>query len=106
MKQSTFNLICLVVAVAFGVGMFLLKYHVLDQEKKLTVIRRQIINDKRELHLLQADWAVLTDPQHLRELIKETDLKPMLAKQIVHPDEVEDRSESISEEKQRDKSDV
>ena len=89
MKQSTFNLMCLGVAVLSGVGMFLLKYHVLDKEKELALLRRQILSDNRELHLLRADWAVLTDPQHLRELIKETDLKPFLGKQIVHPDEVE-----------------
>ena len=91
MKQSTFNLICLVISVLSGVGMFLLKYHVLDQEKELAQLRRQIMSDNRELHLLRADWAVLTDPQHLRELIKETDLKPFLGRQIVTPDEVEDR---------------
>ena len=97
MKQSTFNLICLGCAVLSGVVMFLLKYHVLDQEKELAKVRRQIVSDRRELHLLKADWAVLTDPQHLRELIKETDLKPMLAKQIVHPDELEDKPEQEGE---------
>ena len=91
MKQSTFNLICLGIAVLSGVGMFLLKYHVLDQEKELAKLRRQIMSDNRELHLLRADWAVLTDPQHLRELIKETDLKPFLAKQIITPKELEDK---------------
>ena len=98
MKQSTFNLLCLGVATLSGIGMFLLKYYVLDQEKELALIRRQIVNDRRELHLLKADWAVLTDPQHLRELIKTSDLKPFQAKQIIHPSEVEDRP-SFSEEK-------
>ena len=97
MKQSTFNLICLGIAVIAGVGMFLLKYHVLDQEKELAKLRRQIVADRRELHLLKADWAVLTDPQHLRELIKETNLKPLLAKQIITPEELEDRPESEGE---------
>ena len=93
MKQSTFNLICFGIAIIAGIGMFLLKYHVLDQEKELVMLRRQIVADRRELHLLKADWAVLTDPQHLRELIKETDLKPLLAKQIIRPEELEDRSD-------------
>ena len=91
MKQSTFNLVCLGVAILSGVGMFLLKYHVLDQEKELAKLRRQIMSDNRELHLLKADWAVLTDPQHLRQLIKETNLKPFMAKQIVAPEELEDK---------------
>ena len=93
MKQSTFNLICLGIAALSGIGMFLLKYHVLDQEKELALLRRQIVTDRRELHLLKADWAFLTDPQHLRELIKETGLKPLQAKQIIQPKELENRPE-------------
>ncbi|MGN0920018.1 MAG: hypothetical protein ACI4OR_04630 [Alphaproteobacteria bacterium] len=99
MKQSTFNVMCLGVAVLSGVGMFLLKYHVLDQEKKLALLRRQILSDNRELHLLQADWAVLTDPQHLRALIKETNLKPLLGRQIVPPERIENRPAPIPMEK-------
>ena len=91
MKQRTFNTLCLVVAVFSGIGMFLLKYHVVDQEKQLELLRQQIIRDKRELHLLRADWAVLTDPQHMRELIKKTNLKPMQAKQIISPENLEDK---------------
>ena len=99
MKQSTFNFIFLGIAIVSGVCMFLLKYHVLDKEKELANLRRQIVNDRRELHLLKADWAVLTDPQHLRLLIKETDLKPLQAKQIVNPQELEDRPPEESSEK-------
>ena len=101
MKQSTFNLICLGIAVMAGVSMFLLKYHVLDQEKELGKLRRQIMTDRRELHLLKADWAVLTDPQHLRELIRETGLKPLQAKQIVRPEDVENSPELPEEEKDK-----
>ena len=91
MRQSTFNLLCLGIAIFSGVGMFFLKYYVEAQEKELTLLRRQIIDDRRELHLLSADWAMLTDPQHLRQLIKETELTPLQAKQIVRPNELEDR---------------
>ena len=91
MKQSSFNLMCLGIAVLSGVGMFLLKYHVLAQEKELSKLRHQMVEDNRELHMLRADWAFLTDPQHLRQLIKETDLKPFMAKQIVTPEELEDK---------------
>ena len=98
MKQSSFNFICLGIAVVSGICMFLLKYHVLDKEKELAQLRRQILSDRRELHLLKADWAVLTDPQHLRVLIKETNLKPLQAKQIIHPNELEDRPVSSEKE--------
>ena len=97
MKQSTFNFICLGVAILSGVSMFFLKYYVESQEKSLAALRRQIVNDRRELHLLQADWAVLTDPQHLRELIKETGLKPLQAKQIIQPDSLSERPTSVEQ---------
>ena len=109
MKQMTFNIVCFSVAVLSGVGMFMLKYHVIEQEKKLDFLRSQIINDKRELHLLKADWAVLTDPQHMRELIKETGLKPMQAKQIISPKDLDDKPAPLSKEKissERGKQDV
>ncbi len=87
-------------AILSGVGMFLLKYHVLDQEKELVKLKRQIVSDNRELHLLRADWAFLTDPQHLRKMIQESDLKPLLGKQIVKPDEIEERSNPLLKEKE------
>ena len=99
MKQSGFNLVCFSIALLSGVGMFLMKYHVIAKEKELALLRRQILSDRRELHLLKADWAMLTDPQHLREMIKETDLKPLLAKQIVHLNELQDRPAPIPMEK-------
>ena len=106
MKQSSFNFLCLFVALISGVMMFLLKYHVLEQEKELALLRRQIISDQRELHLLKADWAVLTDPQNLINLIKEMGLKSVLANQIVHPDDVEDREPSIPENSVKESSNV
>ena len=105
MKQSSFNFICFYFAIIAGVGMFLMKYHVSAKEKELWLLRRQIVNDKRELHLLKADWAMLTDPQNLRKIIKETELKPLLAKQIVRPSELEDRAAPIPMEKPKIKED-
>ena len=99
MKKSTVHFLCLIMAIACGVGMFLLKYHVLEEEKELALLRRQIINDRRELHLLKADWAVLTDPQHLRMLIKDSTLQPLGAKQIVLPEQVEEKPAALVQEK-------
>ena len=99
MKQSSFNLICFSIALVSGISMFLMKYHVLAKEKELETLRQQIVNNKRELHLLRADWAMLTDPQHLRKMIKETELKPLLAKQIVQPSELEERPAPLPMEK-------
>jgi hypothetical protein len=74
--------------IACGMGMFILKYHVVAEEEKLQKLYAQILRDRREIHLLQADWAVLTDPNHLRRLVQEqTKLKTLNAAQIISKEE-------------------
>lgn len=84
MRQWLVNLLFLCLAVAAGVQLFVLKYRVMDKEEELKMIHRQILNDSREIHMLKADWALLNDPDRLRELVKnQTDFCPIGAGQIV-----------------------
>ena len=64
-----FVLICL--AFGSGIGLFLMKDRVVAYEKELAAIHRTIIADRREIHALKADWAVLTEPSRLRKLIQD-----------------------------------
>ena len=90
MKSLIFNLVLFLVAVGSGIGLFLMKYRVVEYEKELASIHRTIINDRREIHALKADWAVLTEPSRLRKLIEEqTDFKTIQGKQFVHPEDIE-----------------
>ena len=90
MKTFVYNFILFMLAVGSGIGLFLMKYRVVEYEKELAAIHRTIINDRREIHALKADWAVLTEPSRLRKLIEErTDFKTIQGKQIVHAEDLD-----------------
>jgi hypothetical protein len=82
MRRWVINLLFLILAVAAGVQLFVLKYRVIDKEDELKAIHRQILNDSREIHMLKADWALLNDPVRLRALVKQTDFKSIGANQV------------------------
>ena len=88
MKNFIFNMVLFCIAVGSGIGLFLMKYQVVAYEKELASIHRTIINDRREIHALKADWAVLTEPSRLRKLLAESELKQIKVQQIVSPLEV------------------
>ena len=91
MKQRYFNLICIMVALIFGILTFMLKYHVLDKEKNLRQIYTEIKQNKREMHGLQTDWAALTNPENLRVQAGQTSAQPIRAKQIIQSDQLQER---------------
>jgi len=89
MKRWGFNLLCLIIAISSGVGMFMLKYQVIEKEEQLYRLHRQIAFDKREIHMLKGDWASLNDPERLRALVGEqTNFKHVGAGQIIDADRV------------------
>ena len=91
MKQRYFNLICIMVALIFGILTFMLKYHVLDKERNLRQIYSEIKRNKREMHGLQTDWAALTNPENLRVQAGQTSAQPIRAKQIIQSDQLQER---------------
>lgn len=94
MRRWGFNLLCLFIAVASGVGMFMLKYKVIEREEELARLHRQIAFDKREIHMLKGDWASLNDPERLRTLIMEqTNFKPVGAGQIIDVNRVPNKGQ-------------
>lgn len=89
MSRWGFNLLCLIIAIMSGVGMFMLKYQVIEKEEVLARLHRQIAFDKREIHMLKGDWASLNDPERLRALIADqTNFKPVSVSQIIEADKV------------------
>lgn len=74
-------------AVLASVQMFVLKYRVIEKEDELKRIHRQIWDDTREIHILEADWALASDPNRLRAFVEsQTDFKTIQAKQLVTMD--------------------
>jgi cell division protein FtsL len=53
-------------AVAFGVAMFLVKYQVQDLEEQLQTANARIRQDRAQIHVLEAEWAYLNQPDRLR----------------------------------------
>ncbi|EPY02978.1 periplasmic protein TonB [Magnetospirillum fulvum] len=55
-------------AACIGVGLFLVKHEVKDQERRLTALNAEIRANQESVHVLRAEWAYLNDPTRLRAL--------------------------------------
>jgi hypothetical protein len=65
-RPGTIVWFCIVVAV--GYAMFQVKYEVMQQEQTLAGINKQIIEDREQIRVLNAEWSYLTRPSRLEEL--------------------------------------
>jgi cell division protein FtsL len=71
-------------AMASGVGLYLLKHDVQTMEDQLARLNRQITKDRTEIHVLQAEWTYLNTPERLSALIAKhlPELQPMRSQQV------------------------
>ena len=88
MMRWMVNGFLLVLAISIGIALFLMKQRVVEYEKELSALNAHILMDKREIHTLKADWAVLTEPSRLRHLLSESGVQQIKVQQIVSPVEV------------------
>ena len=96
MKKLFINSLCLLVAVLCGVGLFVLKYQVKEQESILKGIHKDILKNKRELHMLEAEWAHLNDPERLQNLVMEqTNWQSIQAEQLIKLDDIPLKSKGV-----------
>lgn len=65
-RQTT--LLALLLAGLMSLALFMISYQVQDLESQLDAINRDIARDSRAMHVLQAEWAHLNDPERLRVL--------------------------------------
>lgn len=83
MKQLFLNLFCFLLALISGISLFVLKYHVKELEETLKVTHREILQTKRDIHMLEVEWAHLNDPAILLDIVqKHTDWEIISPKQI------------------------
>lgn len=57
-------------SLCMAVGLFQLKYKVADQERQLAQLSKDIYQTEEAIHILQAEWSYLNDPQRLQRLAK------------------------------------
>ena len=87
MKYWMICALSLLITIGACLMMFILKYHVIDKEDELKAIHAQIRADSRAIHMLEAEWATLNDPDRLAKLISaETKWQPLAANQVQDED--------------------
>ena len=81
MRPTTLILILLAAALTFT--LFKVKYGVQHLEDELSSLNRAINSHQVSIHVLQAEWSHLNEPERLRKLAaKHLDLTPLGSNQI------------------------
>jgi hypothetical protein len=92
-RPGTIVWFCIVVSV--GYAMFQVKYEVMQQEQTLAGINKQIIEDREQIRVLNAEWSYLTRPSRLEELSgRFLHLTGMTSAQILPLSAVPERAEA------------
>ena len=77
------NLLWSALIVGAGIFLFHIKYEVIQQEAYLEQTKRQIIQDRQNIHLLKAEWVHLTEPARLSRLSEQyLKLAPIVPTQL------------------------
>ncbi|MBA3813780.1 MAG: hypothetical protein H0X26_04720 [Alphaproteobacteria bacterium] len=77
------NSIFFLLALIGGFILFKVKYEVVEIEKNLAQTEKQISLEKEMIHVLNAEWSHLNEPQRLQKLAeKYLDIVPMKTEQI------------------------
>ena len=66
--KTAISVLWFLFTVVIGSYYFVLTNDVVNLEKELTQINRDIENDIRDIHILEADWSELNNPERLRRL--------------------------------------
>lgn len=79
-----------VLALLAGISLFLLKHDVQTKEDQLARLNRKIKADQTAIHVLQAEWTFLNNPDRLRDLAARhlPDLRPMTSDQVLPMDAI------------------
>lgn len=78
MQRGT--IVWMLLAIAAGIGLFLLKYEVAEMEDRLAEINRRTLVNLESVHVLKAEWSYLNRPERLetlgRDLLSLEPVKP------------------------------
>ena len=85
--------IWLALALGIGFGLFQLKYQVQKHEEQLARLNRQILESQEAIHVLQAEWSYLNQPDRIEALARKyLALQPLAGKQFGSFDELPPRA--------------
>jgi hypothetical protein len=92
-RPGTIVWFCIVVAV--GYAMFQVKYEVMQQEQTLAGLNAQIMDDREQIRVLNAEWSYLTRPSRIEDLsARFLHLDGVNAVQILPPSAVPERADA------------
>lgn len=66
--KTAISILWCLITIVIGSYYFVLTNDVQNLEKELAQINNDIQNDIRDIHILEADWSELNNPERLREL--------------------------------------
>ena len=82
MRHTT--LLFLLLAGAMSVVLFSVKYQVQDLEQELVDLNKSIIKERQSIHVLNAEWSHLNNPERLGVLAKRhLGMKPVEPNQMI-----------------------
>lgn len=74
---------CLVLMAAAAYGLYYVKFQVLELQRQIAAQEEQLDRELEHLHVVEAEWAYLTRPDRLQELVSaHTTLKPVAGMQV------------------------
>ncbi|MBT4935077.1 MAG: hypothetical protein HOL66_12600 [Rhodospirillaceae bacterium] len=83
MRHTT--LLFLLLAGALSVVLFSVKYQVQDLEQEMVDLNGSIIKERQSIHVLEAEWSHLNDPERLAILAeRHLGMKPVTPAQMVN----------------------
>ncbi|MBW8268232.1 cell division protein FtsL, partial [Caldovatus aquaticus] len=87
------TLVSLLAAGGAGLYLYQVKHSVSLLDRELRAIRRQIEAAREHTEVLRAEWALLNQPDRLRQVAERhlADLAPMTPAQFVRPQELDRR---------------
>jgi hypothetical protein len=92
-RPGTIVWFCIVIAV--GYAMFQVKYEVMQQEQTLAALNKQIVDDRDQIRVLNAEWSYLTRPSRVDELrTRFLHLGGVSSTQILPPSAVPERADA------------
>lgn len=77
------TILWVVMLITGACGLYMVKYKVQSVRAEVIATERQLAEEKRNMHVLTAEWAYLTRPERLRTLAgKYLNMQPMRGQQI------------------------